>query len=291
MKNRYIAFGYQLTCGAVTPHEVEAEMVRMVFSRYVAGDSYSLIAAVLEKAGYPYSEGAARWNKNMVGRILQNRKYLGQDGYPLLVTESEFQQVALLQQDKYTRRDIRTAPEVVALKGKVICGECGNHFERILDNRVGEKWRCKNPECSTTVKITDALLTEQVTDLMNYAIAIPAIIEIPDMDIRPRDLEVTRLTNEINRELDKTDCDEEYVKILIMARAAAQYTICSDGLLPVKARELRATFESHEPATPFDTELCECAVDAVIVQPDGTVSLMLKNGQHLNKPERSTTPC
>ncbi|WP_291300121.1 zinc ribbon domain-containing protein [Desulfosporosinus sp. BICA1-9] len=56
-----------------------------------------------------------------------------------------------------------------ALKGKVICGECGSRYERILDNRVGEKWRCKNPECSTTVKITDALLTEQVTDLMNYA--------------------------------------------------------------------------------------------------------------------------
>jgi len=291
MKNRYIAFGYQLTCGAIAPHVLEAEMVRIVFHQYVAGDSYSRIAAKLEKTGCPYSEGAACWNKNMVGRILQNRKYLGQDGYPLLVTEYEFRQAALLQQDKYTRKDIRTAPEVAALKDKVICGECGSHYERILDSRVGEKWRCKNPECSTAVKITDALLTEQVADLLNCAIATPTIIEIPSIEIRPHDLEITRLTNEINRELDKTDCDEEYVKILIMARAAAQYAICSDGLLPVKARELRAAFESHDPSMPFDMDLFNCAVDAVIVQPDGTVSLMLKNGQHLNKPERSTTPC
>ncbi len=289
MKNRYIAFGYQLTCGTVTPHELEAEMVRMVFRQYIAGESYSQIAAELEKAGCPYSEGASRWNKNMVGRILQNRKYLGQDAYPMLITENEFQQSALLQREKYTRRDIRTVPEVIALKGKVICGECGSHYERILDSRVGEKWRCRNSECSTTVKITDTLLTEQVTDLLNYAITTPANIEIPSVETHPHDLEVTRLTNEINRELDKTDCDEEYIKILIMARAAAQYAICSDGRLPIKARELRAAFKSHEPSMPFDTDLFECAVDAVIVQPDGAVSLMLKNGQHLNKPERSTT--
>jgi hypothetical protein len=291
MKNRYVAFGYQLTCGTVTPRELEAEIVRTVFRQYITGDSYKQIAAALEKAGYPYSEGTTHWNKNMVGRILQNRRYLGQDGYPILIKESEFRQAALLQQEKYTRRDIRTAPEVAALKGKVICGECGKYYERITDNRVGEKWRCKNAECSGTVKITDTLLTGQVTDLLNYAIVTPTIIEIPSLEIRPRDIEVTRLTNEINRELDKTDCDEEYVKILIMARAAAQYAICSDGHLPIKARELRAAFESHEPATSFDMELFECAVDAVIVQPDGTVYLILKNEQHLKKPERSTTPC
>ena len=291
MKNRYIAFGYQLTCGTVTPHELEAEIVRTVFRQYIAGDSYSRIAAELEKAGCPYSEGAARWNKNMVGRILQNRRYLGQDGYPNLVTEYEFRQAALLQQDKYTRKDIRPAPEVAALKGKVICGECGSHYERILDNRVGEKWRCKNPECSATVKITDTLLIREAADLLNLAIQNPAIIEIPPIEIHPRDTEVTRLTNEINRELDKTDCDEEYVKILVMARAAAQYGICPDGLLPKKARELRAMFESREPSAEFDTELFEHAVDAVTVQPDGTVSLKLKNGQHLNKPERRTSTC
>lgn len=266
-------------------------MVRMAFRQYIAGDSYSRIAAALEKTGCPYNKGSSRWNKNMVGRILQNRKYFGQDGYPILVTEYEFRQAALLQQEKFTRKDIRTSPEVAALKGKVTCGVCGSTCERILDSRVGEKWRCKNPECSAAVKITDALLIGQATDLLNLAIQNPASIEIPPIEICPHDLEVTRLTNEINRELDKTDCDEEYVKILIMARAAAQYGICHDGLLPEKARELRAAFESREPSTPFDTELFELAVDTVVVQPDGTVSLKLKNGQHFNGPERSTLPC
>ncbi|TCL54098.1 hypothetical protein EDD76_12214 [Kineothrix alysoides] len=154
-----------------------------------------------------------------------------------------------------------------------------------------EKWYCESDGCDFSPRITDALLIGQATDLLNLAIQNPTSIEIPPIEIRPHDLEATRLTNEINRELDKTDCDEEYAKILIMARAAAQYGICPDGLLPKKARELRKAFESRKPSAEFDTELFKHAVDAVIVQPDGTVSLKLKNGQHLNGPERSTPPC
>ena len=156
---------------------------------------------------------------------------------------------------------------------------------------VKEKWYCEGDGCDFSPQITDALLIGQATDLLNLAIQNPAIIEIPPIELRPRDIEVTRLANEINRELDKTDCDEEYVKILIMARAAAQYGICPDGLLPKMARELRAMFESRELSAEFDAELFEYAVDAAIVQPDGTVSLKLKNGQYLNKPERRTPPC
>ena len=90
MKNRYIPFGYCLSDGIIIAHDTEAEMVRLAFQQYIAGESYSRIAALLEKTGCPYSEGASSWNKNMVGRILQNRKYTGQDRYPMLVTEEEF---------------------------------------------------------------------------------------------------------------------------------------------------------------------------------------------------------
>ena len=173
MKNRYIPFGYRLSEGAIVPHDREAEMVRLIFRQYISGESYGRIAAMLEKAGQPYSEGSSRWNKNMVGRILQNRKYTGQDGYPKLVTEDEFRQSALLQQAKYTRKDIHTAPEITALKRKVFCGECGSPYERILDNRTGEKWKCKNTGCRRTTKITDTLLTGQIISLLNLAVENP----------------------------------------------------------------------------------------------------------------------
>jgi hypothetical protein len=282
MKNRYIAFGYRLSDGTIIPHDIESELVRLAFRQYIAGESYSRIAAMLEKTGCPYSEGASSWNKNMVGRILQNRKYTGQDRYPMLVTEEEFNLSLQIQQKKYTRKDIRRSPEVEALKTKTVCGECGQPYERILDSRTGEKWKCKNPKCHTAVKITDSLLTEQVTALLNLVIENPEIIKIPSIEIQCHNLEVTKLTNEINRELDKTECNEEYVKILIMAQAVTQYGLCPDGLLPQKARKIKAAFEQSEPAEKFDAELFDYSVDKVLVWQDGTVSLTVKTGQSLD---------
>lgn len=137
MNQRYIPFGYRLSGGSIITHDTEAKLVLMIFKRYLAGESYSQIASALDASGVPYSEGASRWNKNMVGRILQNRKYTGRDGYPALVEEGEFEQSALLQKEKYTRKDIHTVPEINALKEKSVCGECETTYERQLDSRFG----------------------------------------------------------------------------------------------------------------------------------------------------------
>ena len=264
----------------------------MIFKRYLAGESYSQIAAALDASGVPYSEGASRWNKNMVGRILQNRKYIGGNGYPPLVADEDFQQSALLQQMKYTRKDIRTSPEIAALKRKTVCGECGARYERIIDNRFGERWKCKNTGCLPTVKITDAHLTARVISLLNRIIQNPQEIQIPTAEVEPHNLEITRLSNEINRELDKIDCNEEYARTLIMARAALQYEYCPDVLLQEKARKLRETLGNSAPISELDSGLFLQAADTVVIHPDGAVSLKLVNGQIIqNTEERGNLPC
>jgi len=292
MKQRYIPFGYRLSGGSLIAHDMEAELVRMIFKRYLAGESYSQIATALDASGVPYSEGASCWNKNMVGRIMQNRKYTGNGDYPSLITEDDFMQSALLQQEKYTRKNIRTAPEIAALKRKTVCGECGARYERIIDNRFGERWKCKNTGCLPAVKITDDHLTRQVVSLLNRMIQNPREIEIPTAEAEPHNLEIMRLSNEINRELDKPGCNEDYARTLIMARAALQYEHFPDVLLLEKARKLRETLGNSAPISEFDSGLFLQAVDAVIIHPDGIVSLKLISGQIIqNTEERSDQPC
>lgn len=292
MKLRYIPFGYRISDGSLKEHDVEAELVRMIFKQYLAGQSYSQIASELEASGTPYSEGSSRWNKNMVGRILQNRRYTGQNNCPPLITEDDFEQSALIQREKYTRKDIRTAPEITALKETAVCGECGFPYERILDTRYGERWKCKNAECSPKVKITDSHLIAQVINLLNRIIENPQEIEIPNAEIGLHNLEITRLNNEINRELDKPDCNEGYAKTLIMALAALRYEHCPDILLTGKAEKMAEAMENHTPMTALDCELFQQTVDAVMIYPDGTVSLKLITGQIIqNTEERSNLPC
>jgi len=292
MKQRYIPFGYRLSGGSIITHDTEAKLVLMIFKRYLAGESYSQIAAALDASGVPYSEGASNWNKNMVGRILQNRKYIGGNGYPPLVADEDFQQSALLQQMKYTRKDIRTSPEIAALKRKTVCGECGARYERIIDNRFGERWKCKNTGCLPTVKITDAHLTARVISLLNRMIQNPQEIQIPTAEVEPHNLEITRLSNEINRELDKPDCNEDYARTLIMVRAALQYEHCPDALLPEKAKKIKEKLENNTPIAELDDELFLQTVDTVIIHPDGIVSLKLISGQMIqNTEERSNQRC
>lgn len=292
MKQRYIPFGYRISGGSLTAHDMEAELVRMIFSRYLAGESYSQIASALDASDVPYSEGASRWNKNMVRRILQNRKYIGNGNCPSLITEDDFTQSALLQREKYTRKDIRTAPEVIALKKKAICGECGAPHERIHDGRFGERWKCKNTGCLSTVKITDAHLTAHVVSLLNRMIQNSWEIKIPTVEAEPHNIEIMRLSNEIKRELDKADCNEDYARTLIMARAVLQYEHCPDALLPEKVKKIRETLENHFPIAELDGELFTRTVDTVIIHPDGAVFLKLINGQIIqNTEERSNPSC
>ncbi|MHB1392590.1 MAG: recombinase family protein [Clostridia bacterium] len=292
MKLRYIPFGYKLSGGSIIAHETEAALVQMIFKRYLTGESYSQIAAALEVSGVLYSEGASRWNKNMVGRILQNGKYIGGNGYPTLITEADFKQSALLQQEKYTRKDISTAPEIAALKGKVACGECGTPYERLWNKRLGERWKCKNAGCHQAVKITDAYLNAQVVSLLNQMIQNPQEIKVPSAEAETHNLEITRLNNEINRELDKPDCNEDYARTLIMARASLQYAQYPDALLPEKARKIKEMLKSSTPIAELDCQLFLQTVDAVLIHPDGTVSLNLINGQIIqNTEERSNLPC
>lgn len=60
---------------AVNPDE--AQVVRWIFERYLAGDSLGKIAAGLEKQGVLSPTGKSRWNRETIGKLLSNEKYTG----------------------------------------------------------------------------------------------------------------------------------------------------------------------------------------------------------------------
>lgn len=292
MKNRAIPFGYRILDGIPAVYDTEADLVRTVFRRYLAGESYSQIASTLQMSGIPYSDGSKPWNKNMVGRILQNRRYLGDEALPQLIGADDFDSAARLQEDKYTRKDIRIGSEILALRGKIRCNACRHIYHRRVDSRIGEKWACAHEGCTITKRLTDGYLMGRITALLNLIIEDPTQLKISSDDAGYVSLEVIRLGNEINRELERTECDEESVKALILARATAQYITCPDEAQIRKAKELQTVFASHVRLKEFEPELFEQAVETVFIQPDGTVSLKLRSGQFLHDiEERGESIC
>lgn len=107
LKNRNIPFGYCMVNGQYAINENEAEAVKKIFADYIGGKSLKTIAAEMQ---IPYNFGKVVWNKNMVCRVLENSKYLGENGYPQIVTAEEFNQAARIKAERNTYR--KPAPQV-----------------------------------------------------------------------------------------------------------------------------------------------------------------------------------
>ncbi len=81
-------------------NETEAESVRKIFADYIGGKSLKIIASEMK---VPYNSGKQNWNKNMVCRILENRKYLGENGYPQIISERDLERAARIKLERRTR--------------------------------------------------------------------------------------------------------------------------------------------------------------------------------------------
>ena len=84
--NRKRPFGYRMELGESVLHPAEAETVRWIYDSYLAGASYNALVDKLQERGIPY-DGDKPWNKNMAARILADRRYTGEGGFPSIIAK------------------------------------------------------------------------------------------------------------------------------------------------------------------------------------------------------------
>ena len=77
MGKRKQPFGYKMKLGEIVPQPQEAETVRSIYLQYLAGVSFKQLAEQLQTEDVPYDEDKS-WNKNMVARILEDDRYIGE---------------------------------------------------------------------------------------------------------------------------------------------------------------------------------------------------------------------
>lgn len=112
-KNRNIPFGYCMINGKYAVNTVEATEVKRIFTEYSDGKSLNEIAA---KMTVPYHSDKPLWNKNMVKRVLENRRYIGEFGYPQIIESQIFNDVQNIKSEKNTRTKIKNkVPEIEEL--------------------------------------------------------------------------------------------------------------------------------------------------------------------------------
>lgn len=109
LKNRNIPFGYCITNGEYAVNEQEAEAIRQIFAQYIGGDSLKTIAAQMT---VPYNTCKPVWNKNMVSRVLENRRYLGENDYPVIISQEDFDTANQIKATRYIKGERKeSSPE------------------------------------------------------------------------------------------------------------------------------------------------------------------------------------
>lgn len=278
MAIRKLPFGYETRMGKVRVQEREAGVVVGIFDAYAEGVSYLKLTDHLNGQPVPYHEPGKPWNKNMVARILQCRAYLGEDGYPPIITQRKWELAHAARPEKVTPTMPPEQKKAIRLLAR--CPSCGERLE-FSTNRTGwNRYQCRACDMLTTATSPE-LVMESVHALMTRLILDPSLVHAeasaPDAC---RDME-----EEFNAMTSTPGFDEDAALAMALSLTAARFrAVGSEEYETVRIRRVLAAAEA---ACGPDTELLRQIAAAILIHPDGTVSLKLKNGQIT---ERSTTP-
>ncbi len=141
LKNRSIPFGYCMVNGKYALNAPEAEAVWKIFADYIGGKSLKTIAAEMQ---IPYNMGKALWNKNMVCRVLENRKYIGENGYPQIINAEDFEQAARIKAERNTYRKPALQNEPRQAEVTIMEYEPTEEIQR-MTNEINRQLDSENP--------------------------------------------------------------------------------------------------------------------------------------------------
>jgi site-specific DNA recombinase len=137
-------FGYE--ADKITVRESEAEIIRLLVDRFLAGESVRSLVSWMNSADVPTTGVAAEWRTPTLrqilvsGRIAGLRDHHGEEAgaaaWPALITEAKHHQILALFQTKKVSG--RRAPRNYLLSGMLRCGKCGN---RLYSSIRGERRR------------------------------------------------------------------------------------------------------------------------------------------------------
>lgn len=276
--HRKVPFGYQMRMGRVEPHPQEAETVRYIVTQYLSGASLQSIADHLTKFGPRYHQDTPVWNKNMVKRILENRKYTGCDGYPQLISEEDYRSV---NRTKAERNVYAPVPERVwRIRPKLVCACCGAPMERKPKSRDRQRWKCRDATCGKSICVSDVVLTELVRNGLGRLEQEPQALDLRSMEWEPAlSKDAVRLQNELNLALNRGTESIPYIRALIFAGAAERYASLPDPTPMEALGHLKEKLKQKNDSEDAMWELFNSAVKAIRVMPGPSIEFVLINGR------------
>ena len=278
-KNRTIPFGYCMRNGKIITESTESKAVVRIFEEYLNGSSLMQIANLMKSEKIRYTADSEHWNKNMVKRIIENEKYLGNGKYPQIIDEETFKIANEKRVQKATSVCV-ISEELQEIRNLTYCSECGHRLSRIGGNCRCEKWDCRNPDCyRLEYQLTDQMIIGAVLIVLNTAIANPNLLESNnEISIYSPTVDVICKQNEISQMLDSVQADFDRIKSKIFELAELKYDCCTYNENPQKTAEIKALLENHEQLNMLDIGLFNACISRIWISHFCTIEVEFING-------------
>lgn len=278
-KNRTISFGYCMRNGEIITEQTESKAVVRIFEEYLNGSSFLQISRLMESEKIRYTVDSDHWNKNMVKRIIENEKYLGNGKYPQIIDEETFKTANKKRVHKATSVCV-ISEELQEIRNRTYCSECGHRLSRIGGNCRCEKWDCRNPECyRLEYQLTDQMIIGALLTALNTAIANPSLIESnSEISVYSPTANVIRKQNEISQMTDSAQPDFDRIKFEIFGLAELKYDCCTYNENLQKTVEIKALLENYEQLNMLDIGLFKSCVNRIWISHFCTIEVEFING-------------
>lgn len=272
MKNRTIPFGYAYENASVVINEKEKAIVVKIYESYLKGKSLLLIAEELNNQKIEYMPGIIGWNKARLKHILDDERYIGTKGFPKIIEKQDYDKVRSLKTDKSPMKNQVAGSKKYWSRVPVLCAQCREVMQRKCNNRLCRKvkWYCRNGH---SVFIDDDAMLEQISNCLRGVAGNVEQVKGCGRKIECVTENKSKKTSRITGE------DKEVIKRHLLQHASQKYRLLEES--GYKEQRLKDMFTDVGISDSFPEELFERAADAVFLAEDGTVGLVLINGQEI----------
>lgn len=288
-------FGYVIINGKPEISPETSHIVGFIFKIYLEGISTYQIAKNLTNQGILNASHKPSWNHGSIGKILENRKYMGDNFYPLLIEPEVFEKVQHRRQEQANKLGRTLQPNSfrnqTVLSGTLYCGICGETYRRYVEhcNKPSEsiKWKCKhyikgNRVSCRNIFLEDDVIKRAFIRVINHVIANPELVEKRRRLKTPLPSPAAeKLDHEIQTSFKTGQYTEDEIRRLVFDRAREKYhdTVIDDT--DYQTDKLRQALSEKGIQAGFEEKLFQQTVQKIVVQPEGRLQFKLRNGKLL----------